>query len=77
MFAAKLKGRITQNHRLVVRIPRDMATGTVEVVLLHLPTQSAKRRARRGADHPAFGIWAKRAEISDATSFAAELRYRV
>ncbi|MDE3087827.1 MAG: hypothetical protein KGJ80_00380 [Chloroflexota bacterium] len=77
MLATKLKGQITRDRRLVVRIPREMATGTVEVILLHLSPQPAKRRARRGTGHPAFGIWAKRSDITDAASFAAQLRQRV
>jgi hypothetical protein len=77
MLATKLKGQITRDRRLVVRIPRDMETGTVEVILLHLSSQSTKRRTRRGTTHPAFGIWAKRSDINDAASFAAELRQRV
>ena len=77
MFATKLKGQITRDRQLVVRIPREMATGTVEVILLQLSPQSLKRRARRGAAHPAFGIWAKRADLTDSIAFANELRRRV
>lgn len=77
MLATKLKGQITRDRRLVVRIPRDMETGAVEVILLRESPQPAKRRARRGTTHPAFGIWAKRADIHDAATFAAELRQRV
>ena len=77
MRATKLKGQITRDRRLVVRIPRDMETGTVEVILLHLSSQSTKRRMRRGTTHPAFGIWAKRLDITDAAVFATELRNRV
>lgn len=77
MLATKLKGQITRDRRLVVRIPRDMKTGTVEVILLHLSSPSTKGRTRRGSAHPAFGIWAKRSDITDAAAFAAELRQRV
>ena len=77
MFATKLKGQITRDRQLVVRIPREMATGNVEVILLHLSPHSVKRRTRRGAAHPAFGIWAKRTDIADAASFAAQLRQRL
>ncbi len=36
MIATKLKGQITRDRRLVVKIPRNMATGAVEVIVLHL-----------------------------------------
>lgn len=39
--------------------------------------QPAKRRARRRSTHPAFGIWAKRSDITDTALFAAQLRQRV
>ncbi len=77
MLATKLKGQITRDRRLVVRIPRDMETGAVEVILLRSSSQPVKRRTRRGSAHPAFGIWAKRSDITDAAAFAAELRQRV
>ena len=78
MLATKLKGKITPNRQLIVEIPRDMAPGAVEVILLHdAPVKAAKAAAkpsRRKAAHPAFGLWAKRAEISDSASYAADLR---
>lgn len=77
MFATKLKGQITRDRRLVVRIPRDMATGNVEVIVLYPSSQPLKRRARRGSAHPAFGLWAKRSDITDTAIFAAQLRQRV
>jgi hypothetical protein len=77
MLATKLKGQITRDRRLVVRIPRNMETGSVEVILLHMSSQSSKRRMRRGTIHPAFGIWAKRLDIEDAAVFAAQMRTRV
>ncbi len=77
MYATKLKGQITHDRRLVVQIPRDIDAGTVEVILLRATDKSAKRRTRRGSTHPAFGVWAKRADIADAASFAAQLRRRL
>ncbi len=76
MFATKLKGQITSDRRLVVRIPRDVATGAVEVILLQMPNKP-KRRSRRSSTHPAFGNWAKRTDLADSVSFAAEFRRRV
>ncbi len=81
MLATKLKGQITRNRQLIVEIPRDMAPGAVEVILLHdTPEKAAKAAAktsRRKAGHPAFGLWAKRVEVSDSASYAAELRERI
>lgn len=77
MLATKLKGQITRDGKLVVQIPRDIATGAVEVIILHSASRSIKRRARRGVKHPAFGIWAKRSDILDTASFAMQLRQRV
>lgn len=75
MLATKLKGQITRDRKLVVEIPRTMATGTVEVILLHLSDKPAKGRARRSSTHPAFGIWAKRADLTTSVAFANELEH--
>jgi len=77
MFATKLKGQITRDRRLVVQIPREIAAGAVEVILLRVSDKTMKRRTRSGSAHPAFGVWAKRTDIADAASFAAQLRHRV
>jgi len=77
MLATKLKGQITRDRKLVVEIPRTMVTGTVEVIVLHLTDKPAKRRVRRGSTHPAFGIWAKRADLTNSITFANELRHRI
>ena len=78
MYATKLKGLITRDRRLVIEIPRDIAPGAVEVILLQLPSvQPTRRRPRRGSAHPAFGIWAKRTDIVDSVAYAAHLRERV
>lgn len=74
MLAAKFKGQITRDRKLVVEIPRTMATGAVEVIVLHLTNPSTQKRTRRSAAHPAFGIWAKRADLTDSVAFANELR---
>jgi len=76
MYATKLKGQITHDRRLIIEIPRDVTAGAVEVILLQV-SDKPKRTARRDSKHPAFGIWAERADIADTVSFAAELRSRV
>lgn len=75
MFAIKLKGEITRDRQLVVDLPREVEPGTVEVILLQpSPGKPTKRRSRRNGAHPAFGIWAKRTDITDSASFATQLR---
>lgn len=81
MFAVKLKGQITPDRQLRVKLPKDIAPGAVEVIVLHEappePARTPKRRTRRKAAHPAFGLWAKREDIPDSAEFAAKLRERV
>ncbi len=78
MLAVKLKGRVTSDRRLVVKLPEDIEPGTVEVIVLHeKPAPASEPRARRKATHPGFGIWAKRKDIADSAEFAAQLRRQV
>jgi len=83
MVAVKLKGHITSDRKLSVKLPKDITPGEVEVILLHeaptkpVRTRTPKRRARRKETHPAFGIWANRTDITDSALFAAQLRQRI
>ena len=77
MLATKLKGQITPGRKLIVEIPRDMAPGAVEVILLHEAPAKAVKPTRRKVTHPAFGLWAKRTEVSDSADYAAQLRQRI
>ena len=77
MSATKLRGKITRDHRLLVHIPEELAPGDVEVILLRIWHKSQPRRTRRRVNHPAFGIWAKRADVGDTSSFAEQVRRRV
>jgi len=78
MYATKLKGQITHDRRLVVEVPRDVTPGAVEIILMRVPAiKSTRQRTRRSAAHPAFGVWAKRTDISDAALFATQLRQRL
>ncbi|MBI1801125.1 MAG: hypothetical protein HYR71_05810 [Chloroflexi bacterium] len=78
MNATRLTGQITDDRRLLIDIPHDIAPGVVEVILLQ-PKQGKglKSRARRKTAHPAFGLWAKRTDITDSADFAARLRQRL
>lgn len=78
MFATKLEGTITRDRRLLVKLPQDATAGKVEVIVLYKqPKPSLKRRRAARTAHPAFGMWAKRAEQLDAAAYAAALRKRL
>lgn len=77
MIVNRLRGEITADRKLVVRLPKDMAPGAVDVIILPVPAAKSSRRTRRSPAHPAFGIWAGRAEVGDAAAYAAELRRQV
>lgn len=77
-YATKLQGTITRDRRLLVNLPRDAQAGAVEVIVLYPKLRAnGKRRRVSAKSHPAFGMWAKRTDISDAEEYAAELRRRV
>jgi hypothetical protein len=77
MFATKIKGQVTTDRQLVVEIPPEVNPGEVEVIILHeTPTKTSKKRARRKASHPAFGLWAKR-DIESSQKLAVELRQKL
>ncbi len=81
MVAVKLKGHITPDRKLSVKLPKDITPGEVEVILLHeaptKPMKAPRRRARHKEAHPAFGIWADRTDITDSALFAAHLRQQI
>ena len=75
MLATRLKGTVTTDHQLVVKLPKSVSTGEVEVILLHQRSEPGlKKVAGRKPQHPAFGMWANRADITDAAVYAAALR---
>ena len=81
MLAVKLKGQITSDRKLKVKLPKDIEPGAVEVIVLHeaplLPAKTRTGRARRKTAHPAFGIWADRTDITDSAAFASQLRQQI
>ena len=78
MLATKLKGTVTAAHKLIVEIPSDVTPGAVEVILLReQPLKRNGHQSRRKVKHPAFGLWAKRADIKDSESFAEQLRNQI
>jgi hypothetical protein len=80
MFAAKLKGMVTEDHRLELTLPSSIPPGEVEIIILHLE-QSKKPQARaRKSDpnvHPAAGLWADRQDLDNPIAFVSQLRHRL
>ncbi|HLB46532.1 MAG TPA: hypothetical protein VJL59_05840 [Anaerolineales bacterium] len=77
MVAVKLKGTITTNRRLLVKLPKEMMPGEVEVIVLReAPAKTARPKTRR-KKHPGFGVWANRQDITDSAEYAARLRQKV
>ena len=77
MIAAKLRGTVTKDYRLELKVPRFVPPGEVEVIVLHPePPEKPKSRARRLNPniHPAAGIWANREDIGDTVEFVSKLR---
>ena len=80
MLAAKLKGTVTKDYRLELKVPRSVPPGEVEVIILHSgPPEKPKSWARRlnPTVHPAAGMWADRKDIGDTVEFVSELRRRL
>lgn len=80
MIAAKLKGTVTKDYRLELKVPRSIPPGEVEVIILHLePSEKPKSRMRRLNPnvHPAAGMWANREDIGDTVEFVSKLRRRL
>jgi hypothetical protein len=80
MLAAKLKGMVTEDHRLELTLPSSIPPGEVEIIILH-PEQPKKPKARvRKSDpnvHPAAGLWADRKDLDNPIAFVSQLRHRL
>jgi hypothetical protein len=80
MLAAKLKGRVTEDHRLELTIPSSIPPGEVEIIILH-PEQPKKPKGHaRKSDpnvHPAAGLWADRNDLDNPIAFVSQLRQRL
>ena len=80
MIAAKLKGTVTKDSRLELKVPRSIPPGEVEVIVLHSQRPEKSRALARKPNpnfHPAAGIWADRKDIGDTVEFVSELRRRL
>lgn len=71
-----VKGKVTADGKLVVGAD-DLTPGEVDVTLVYLEQPEADRRGTEDSGHPAFGIWADRAELTDSAAYARELRRQV
>jgi hypothetical protein len=80
MLAAKLKGMVTEDHRLELTIPSFIPPGEVEVIILH-PEQPEKPKTHaRKVDpnvHPAAGLRADRNDLNNPVAFVSQLRHRL
>jgi hypothetical protein len=77
MIVNRLRGEITADRKLIVRLPKDVTPGAVDVIILPVPSRKSVRRSRRASTHPAFGTWSGRTEVRDAAAYAASLRRQV
>jgi hypothetical protein len=60
MITARLKGKVTPDHRLELKVPRSVPPGGVEVILLRESPEPRKTQTRKLNPniHPAAGLWA-------------------
>ena len=80
MLAAKLKGMMTEDHRLELTIPSSIPPGEVEIIILH-PEQPEKPKTHaRKVDpnvHPAADLWSYRNDLDNPIEFVSQLRHRL
>jgi len=75
MQAVKLKGKVTENQRLVMEVPGEIPPGPVEVIVLFEEAGRPRKRGTGGPEkHPMFGMWADRPEAADPVDFTKRLR---
>lgn len=77
MIATKLKGIVTKNHRLELKVPNSVPPGEVEVIVLSpVSSETSTSQVRRldPNSHPAAGMWADRSDLSDTVEFVSSLR---
>ncbi|HEX7408511.1 MAG TPA: hypothetical protein VF515_12780 [Candidatus Binatia bacterium] len=79
LVAARFTVCVPKDRRLTLAIPLEIEPGEAEVIVLHRGAKPTRERAplARITHHPAFGLWAKRAEVADPVAFVEEIRRRV
>lgn len=80
MIAAKLKGTVTKDSRLELKVPHFIPPGEVEVIVLHSKRSEKPRSLARKPNpnlHPAAGMWADRKDIGNTVEFVSKLHRRL
>jgi len=79
MIPTRIKGTVTEDRRLEVKVPRSVSPGKVEVVLIPEPREPRRgsARPRKANHHPAAGLWRNRKDIGETTDFVVQLRRRL
>jgi hypothetical protein len=80
MIATRLKGKVTEDRRLDVKVPRSMRPGEVEVILIRVRAPQEPRgsgRRQKAKVHPAAGLWRDRKDIGETPGFVLKLRRRL
>ena len=79
MIATRLKGTVTEDRRLEVKVPRSVPPGEIDVILIREPPQPRRRPSRGKAtnSHPAAGLWSDRKDIGETGGFVLKLRRRL
>ena len=80
MLAAKLKGMVTEDHRLELTLPASIPPGEVEIIILHPERPGKPKERARKSDpyvHPAAGLWADRKDLDNSIAFVSHLRQRL
>ena len=79
MIATRLKGTVTEDRRLEVKVPRSVPPGEVDVILVRELPEPRRRPARVEAMniHPAAGLWSDRKDIGETARFVLKLRRRL
>jgi hypothetical protein len=77
-YATRLKGTITREGKLIVKIPKGTAAGRVQVIVLYTKPNGSKRKRKSTRKlHPAYGLWKNRDDMHDSAVYASELRKRL
>jgi hypothetical protein len=77
MLAVRVKGQVTEDRELIVKIPDDLPPGPVEVIVLREEVKRRRGVKRRAEVHPLFGMWADRPDMDDPVQFVTALRRKI
>jgi hypothetical protein len=77
MRLVKLKTTVTTERTVTLKVPEDIPTGPMEVIVVFAPPESSPRAGSTLGDLRAsefFGMWRERDDIADSSDFARALR---